>query len=379
MDVLVYGDTERSPTLRHEVPVAIGDPFLYLEADGRKVVLTNALERDRIAAVLPEAELLLADQLGMFELIAAGLPRDAIELELVLRAVRHAGVTAALVPGELPVVVADHLRASGIELTVDAPGFAARRRAKTGAELESVLRAQRAAEAGMAAAERTLRAARVEGDALVREDGSPLTAEHVRAALRAACAEHGASAPPDVLVTTAWSGGGHDPGSGPLPADLPVTVDLWPRDEAGGCHADMTRTFVVGAVLPEVAAAHAVVVEALAAARALVRPGVTGREVYDAAAQVVEDAGHPTVRTRAAGETLTHGFYFGLGHGVGLDVHEAPLLSLAGRDPLVAGDVIALEPGIEGMPFGGARVEDLLLVTEAGSETLTAYPYDLQP
>jgi Xaa-Pro aminopeptidase len=224
-----------------------------------------------------------------------------------------------------------------------------------------------------------LRAARIEGDALVREDGEPLTAEDVRGALRAACAAEGAPAPADALVTTAWSGGGHDPGAGPLPANLPVTIDLWPQDEASGCYADMTRTFVVGTPTDEVLAARDVVREALEAARALARPGVTGKALYEAAADVIEAAGYPTLRTRAEGETLTRGFYFSLGHGVGLDVHEAPAVGLTGRDPLVPGDVIALEPGLEGMPFGGVRYEDVLLITDDGCETLTQYPYDLAP
>ena len=76
----------------------------------------------------------------------------------------------------------------------------------------------------------------------------------VRAAVRAACAAEGAPAPPDIMVTSALSGGGHDPGSGPLPAGLPIVVDLWPCDEQSGCWADMTRTFVAGEVTGEVAA-----------------------------------------------------------------------------------------------------------------------------
>ena len=113
-------------------------------------------------------------------------------------------------------------------------------------------------------------------------------------------------------------------GAGPLPAHLPIEIDLWPRDETSGCWADMTRKFVVGSVTDEVAALHAVVLEAVEAVRALIRPGVSGRALYDAAAEVIERAGHPTLRTRVPGEALEHGFCFSLGHGVGLDLHEAP-------------------------------------------------------
>ena len=207
-----------------------------------------------------------------------------------------------------------------------------------------------------------------------------LTAEAVRDTIRTACAAAGAPAPADIMVATAWSGGGHEPGSGPLPAGLPITIDLWPQHEESGCWADMCRTFVVGDVPEQVTTLHDVVLEAIEAARALVRPGVTGRELYDCAASVIERSGWPTQRTRTPGETLSHGFYFSLGHGVGLEVHEPPYLGLAGRDPLVPGDVIAMEPGIENVPgIGGVRVEDLVLVTDDGCETLTDYPYGLTP
>jgi Xaa-Pro aminopeptidase len=366
--LLIYGDTERSATLRHEVPLAIGDPFLFIQSDGAPLIVTNPLERERIARALPDAELVMMNELGFLELVRGGMSRADAELEVVARAVRRAGVEAAAVPPELPVAVADRLRADGIELKVDGDAFEMRRRAKNSFELAGIRRAQKAAEAGMSAAAALLRS------------GDPLTAEQVRATIRETCAAAGAPAPPDIMVTSALSGGGHDSGSGPLPAALPIVIDLWPRDEDTGCWADMTRTFVRGEVSAEVAALRDVVRDALESVRAATRPGVTGRELYEIAAGIVEAAGHPTQRTAKPGETLTQGFYFSLGHGVGLELHEEPSLGLSGREPLVAGDVVAVEPGIEGLPgIGGVRYEDLLLVTDAGCETLTDYPYELTP
>jgi Xaa-Pro aminopeptidase len=375
--ILLYGDTIRYPSMRHEIPLEILDPLLFVSHEGRALVMTSSLEAARIAQALPEAELLTIDQLGLFELVEGGMPRDEAELETAIRALRRWGVEGAVVPGDLPVALADRMRGAGVAIEVDGRTVEGRRRVKTPAELAGIRRAQRAAEAGMAVAEQLIRGARRDGG-LLHHDGEPLTAERVRAAIRAACAAAGAPAPPDIMVVSALSGGGHDPGSGPLPAELPITVDLWPRDEESGCWADMTRTFVNGRVSDRVAALRDVVREALEAARAAARPGVSGRALYDLAADVVERAGYPTQRTRTPGESLTHGFYFSLGHGVGLEVHEPPGLGLAGGETLVAGDVLAMEPGIEGLEgIGGVRLEDLVLITEDGSETLTSYPYDL--
>jgi Xaa-Pro aminopeptidase len=375
--ILLYGDTVRSPALRHEVPLEIVDPFLFVARDGDAFVLTSALEVARVQAALPGATVQLRDAFGWFELIEEGLPREEADLEVAVRALREWGIEEAVVPGDLPVAVADRLRAEGLRVEIDSRAVQSRRRVKSPAELDGILRAQRAAEAGMAAAEELIRGASHAGDDL-EHGGEPLTAETVRAAVRAACADAGAPAPPDIMVVSLRSGGGHDPGSGPLPAGLPITIDLWPRDDASGCWADMTRTFVNGEVTPATAELRDVARAALEAARAAARPGIGGRALYDIAAEIVEQAGFPTQRTRTPGETLSHGFYFGLGHGVGLEVHEPPGLGLAGGDALVAGDVIAIEPGVEGIEgVGGVRFEDLLLITEDGCETLTDYPYEL--
>jgi len=380
-DVLICGDTLRSPEMRHEVPLGIGDPFLYLESDGRRAVLTNVLEVDRIAQQAPDLERLLGEQFGRDELIAEGLSYEEVDRALYVRAVNHFGITTAVVPPDFPLAVADRLRAEGVALSVDDDLFVERRRRKTDAELAGIRRATEAGLAGLAECARTLREASIDGDQM-RLDGELLTSEIVRARVREVCARAGAPAPDDIIVAAMRPGDavGHESGSGPLPAHAPICLDLWPQDEESGCWADMTRTFVRGEISDGIAGLHALVLEAHERACAAVRPGVRGVDVYGVACDVFEAAGQPTQRTKKPGETLRHGFYFGLGHGVGLEVHEAPALGRTGRDPLIAGDVIAVEPGTVDPDHGGMRVEDLLLVTEDGYENLTAdFPYDLTP
>ena len=272
--VLICGDTLRSPEMRHEVPLGIGDPFLYLEIDGRRAVLTNVLEVDRIAQQAPELERLLGEQFGRDELIAQGLSYEAIDRELYVRAVRELGIAAALVPPDFPLAVADRLRAEGIELTADDNLFVERRRRKTDAELAGIRRASHAAVAGVEECARVLREAEIVGDGL-RYDGEVLTSEALRARIREVCARLGAPAPDDIIVAPMRPGDavGHESGSGPLPAHAPICLDLWPQDEASGCWADMTRTWVRGDISDAVADLHRLVLEAHERSLAATRPG----------------------------------------------------------------------------------------------------------
>src|SRR6185312_5793156 len=138
----------------------------------------------------PDAELVLGEELGLDELVASGMPRYEIEIELCARLCARLDLRTVAEPPELPVVLSDRLRADGIEVRPDHELFEARRRAKNAAELAGIRRAQVAAEAGMAACAAMLRAAEATGAELPR-DGAPLLAEDVRAAIRDACAEHG--------------------------------------------------------------------------------------------------------------------------------------------------------------------------------------------
>jgi Xaa-Pro aminopeptidase len=203
----------------------------------------------------------------------------------------------------------------------------------------------------------------------------------VRARIREVCAERGAPADEDIIVAAGPAGAsGHEQGSGPVPAGVPVIVDIWPRDERSGCFSDMTRTFVTGGEpAGDVVRWHSLAHTALQRVYEQVRPGVTGRDLFAAACEVFEEAGEPTQRTKAEGETLLDGFFHSLGHGVGLEVHEEPSLGRTGVDPLVPGDVVAIEPGCYRKGYGGVRLEDLVLVTDDGFERLTDFRYELAP
>jgi Xaa-Pro aminopeptidase len=375
-DVLIWADTLRSPEMRHEVPVPVPDPFLYLERNGERHVVISPLEVERVQGqdgIKPHP----LEEFGWDELVKQGLPAEEVGLGTYVQAVKDLGITKAVVPPMFPVELADRLRAEGIELTPDRETFTQRRRVKSQAELEGIKRAQRGAEAGMDAARELFRRTEEQDGRLV-VDGETLTCERVRLAIQQAFTDRSLLSEEFIVSHGAQTAIGHEMGFGEIKPNEPIVIDLWPRDRDSSCYADMTRTYVVGMPDEELAEFHRLVHEALQQSIAAIKAGVAGRDVYVLVSELFHEAGYPTGLHKEPGQVLEDGFFHGLGHGVGLEVHEQPWLS---RYPgeLMTGDVITLEPGLYRSGYGGCRLEDLVLVTADGGELLTDYPYELEP
>ena len=321
--------------------MGIGDPFLYLENEGRRAATVSILDAPKVVEL--GIEVIDATALGGDDLIASGVPRLEIEGELCLRAAQALGVTEATVPPDFPLFVADHLRANGIELTVDDEEFMRRRRVKSEVQLAGIRRAQKAADAAMATARDLIHALR-----------PGLLSEDVRAAMQAVAEEHGCELSDDAIVSHGGQAAiGHESGSGEIGAGEPVVVDIWPRDRASRCYADMTRTFVAGGGEPpeELAEYWRLTKDSLERVYADLRAGASGRTLFERSCEPYIEAGQPTQLTKEPGKPLEDGYFDGLGHGIGLEVHERPFMGRIG--------------------------DDLVVVTADGYEVLTDFPYDL--
>jgi Xaa-Pro aminopeptidase len=373
-DVLIYADTMRSPEMRHEVPVAIPDPFLYIERDGRRLVLVSALELERVTAAGLEA--ISPERYGIDDLLRDGMRMPDAMLEVQLRAVHELGLTSAVVPPSFPLELADHLRANGLDVFADRELFEGRRRRKTEVEVEGLRRAQRAVEAALDVAREILRRAETNGTLVL--DGAPLTSERIKAEIEQVFNAHGVVAEHLIVAHGPQTSIGHEDGSGAILPNEPIVFDLFPKDRETGVYTDMTRTYVVGTPSDEVLEYHRLAKEALDRVVAAAKPGVNGRELMQITCDLFAEHGYPTQLTKKPGEVLTSGFFHGLGHGVGLEVHEPPAMSRSGDD-LVVGDVIAIEPGLYRAGMGGVRLEDVAIVTEDGLDVVTDYPYELEP
>ena len=169
----------------------------------------------------------------------------------------------------------------------------------------------------------------------------------------------------DIIV----AGGAHGALPHAVPRDVPIAPDTLVVVDMGARHAgyasDCTRTVATGTLPPALEEAYAVCLEAQRAALAACRAGVLSKELDSVARGIIADAG--------LGDRFGHG----LGHGVGLDIHERPWLRQEGGEVLQTGMVVTIEPGIYLEGVGGVRIEDLAIVTDDGCEVLTRVPTDL--
>ena len=283
------------------------------------------------------------------------------------------GVESVSVPKQFPVATADGLRDRGVEITSETEGPVGEIRAiKTDEEIEWIHEVQTANEAAMARVEELLSAASIDGDHLVY-DGEPLTSERVKTELEKTLLEERCGLDEAIVASGAQGADPHDRGSGPLEANVPIVVDIFPRSKETKYHGDMTRTFVVGEPSEQARECYDLTEEAFEAALDAIEPGATGADVHAAACEVYEEAGYPTLRSDPTTET---GFIHSTGHGIGLDVHEGPAVSPSNDEPLEPGHVVTIEPGLYDPEVGGVRIEDLVAITENGYRNLTDYPIE---
>ncbi|MCA1723793.1 MAG: M24 family metallopeptidase, partial [Thermomicrobia bacterium] len=146
----------------------------------------------------------------------------------------------------------------------------------------------------------------------------------------------------------------------PIRAGEPVVIDMGARYE--GYSGDLTRTVIVGEPDEQFRRVYDTVLRAMRHAEEVARPGMTGGELDAAARGVIAEAGY--------GDAFLHG----LGHGIGLQVHEAPSARKEGEDVFAAGMSLTIEPGIYLPDWGGVRIEDLVVFTPTGIANLTDAP-----
>ena len=381
LPLLFYADGYKFPDVYHLTRFLTPDPIVALEQDGDIVILTRSLEEGRARKESRATQVLNMDEFGLAELTMKGFQDDDLTARILKRFLDSRGITTVSVPPYFFVGLADRLRAMGIRLEI-ATDLEARRRAKRQDEIDALEQAQRATEDAWAKGVDAIRRATVRSDGILELDGGVFTAERLRSIIEGRLLELGCQTEDTIVAPGPQAADPHMSGAGPLRAKQAIVMDIFPQHKTTRYFADMTRTVSKGDPGPEIRKMYEVVQRAQDEGIAMLRPGITGREVHEHVEDIIFAAGYDTLRPgqqhgpRKDG-ALPRGFIHGTGHGVGLEIHEAPSVGRAGTMPLAAGDVVTVEPGVYDPDIGGVRLEDMLVITEQGSVNLTRAPRQL--
>ena len=295
--------------------------------------------------------------------------RETANAQAAAECLRRAGITHVEGDRTLPLLVVDCARQAGIVVECDPERWVKERRAKTLSEIAHLREAQRVTEGAILLACQTIARAEARVDGVLLHGGAPLTSERVRAMVDHWLLEQGYVNPMSIIAGGPGAADCHFYGYGELRTSQPVIVDIFPRNRESRYNGDCTRTVVHGEIPEEVKRMHAAVRSAKAAAEKVIKVGATGEAVHRATVAAMLAAGYawglPAADAPLSYCAITHG----TGHGIGIDVHEPPLLDLKGP-ALLAGEALTVEPGLYRRDLGGVRIEDMVIVTEHGCENL---------
>jgi Xaa-Pro aminopeptidase len=349
------------------------DPYLAFTVDGRRFAVITAGECGRMAKESAFDEILLLNEVREATARRFKLPKNMQpELhQIVLHLAEIHGIPTFRVGSRFPAGLARKLREAGMTLDIaDDNGLFPERQIKTAAEVEALRKGNRASEAGFRIVAKTLVESKIRNGKLVH-GGRTLTAERLRDLINHAALDAGAAALHTIAAPGDQAVDNHCVGHGPLCAGELIVVDIFPRRIEDGYWGDMTRTYLKGRasdaqrrLVRTVRAAHKLAID-------MIKPGVTGGKVHDAVQAFFDKEGYETVRD----SNNPKGFFHALGHGVGLEIHEEPVMRSKAPCKLREGMVVTVEPGLYYHGLGGCRIEDVVHVVPGGCELISRAPY----
>jgi Xaa-Pro aminopeptidase len=362
-------------SIYHRIRHSIGDTIVYIDLGGGKTyAIMRAIEMHRAR----KAEVAKHIHCPNDFTPEGGLSgdRDTSNAQAAAELLAQHGITEITADRTLPLLFHHYLQGRGIAVHCDTDLGVTERRSKDAWEVEQLRVAQSATEQAIRRACEWIATSEAGTGGVLQRDGAPLTSERVREFIELDLMRQNYANVPYIVAGGPVGADCHDSGSGELRTGEPIIIDVFPRNRATLYNGDCTRTVVHGEIPDEVARMHADVVDAKRAATAAIGVGVTAEQVHLAAVDVFMKRGrHIGLPGDDDPDTLAC-YVHGTGHGIGLDVHEPPILDLGGPY-LVRGDAITIEPGLYCRAIGGIRIEDIVIVTDLGGESLNTIPEGL--
>ena len=346
------------------------DPFIFLEKQGRRILLMNDLEIDRARQTASVDDVISYSDIE--KKVQGKRKRKPLYARVLAEFLRNQKAKKTAVSSDFPMGLARALKNEGIRLRPVKGPFHPEREIKSSKEIQALIHATKIAESGMARAFEVLTASKIRKDRKLFWGKKILTSEILRVEIESAILRAGGEARMDSIV----AGGEqacdpHARGTGPLLANELIILDIFPRDAKTGYFGDITRTVIRGMASDAQRELWDLCLQGQKQALQALKPGINGLALQNEIRELFAKAGYPT----EIHEGRWRGFFHGLGHGLGLEIHELPRVATPN---LKKGIVITVEPGIYWPGVGGVRHEDVIVLTAKGNRLLTSHPKPLE-
>lgn len=366
-NLLMVADSDHDANMLYATGMFVPDPFIYLRLRGRATIVMSDLEIDRARKQAPHCRVV---SLSAYQkkLRAEGVKSPKLA-HVIHTFMRERGVRRVTAPHNFPLGLADELRRLGVSVKANPGGFFPEREQKSSAEVKKISAALVMAEVGMAEAMQALRASKIGRDGRLIHHNVPLTSEKLRSVIDTAILQANGLAAHTIVAGGKQGCDPHECGYGPLRANEPIIIDIFPRSQKTGYFGDITRTVVRGRASEGIRRLYDTVLRGQKLAFRKVRAGVPTTDVHQAVQEFFVQQGYKTGRRNGRME----GFFHGTGHGLGLDIHESPRMGATSTGKLKPGHVVTVEPGLYYPELGGVRLEDVALVTTNSARNLTRF------
>jgi Xaa-Pro aminopeptidase len=349
----------------------VAGPFIYFRFDSKCHVVVNDLQMVRARRKAPECRVISYNQ--CVEKLRREVKRPGLAAVISLL-FRERRLRKVFVPANFPHGLARELRNYKIKVRIKKDGLFPQREFKSADELKKINGALIMAEVGLAEGIQALKTSKIGRDGKLLYHGVHLTSEKLRAVIDTAVLQAGGLPAHTMVAGGAQACDPHEPGHGPLRAHEPIILNVFPRSQKTGYFGDLTRTVVRGRASDAVRRLYETVTRALDVAFAKLSPQNRAIDVHATMQKYFNAQGYKTCKKNRR----MHGFFHGAGHGLGLDLREAPRLGPRSRDLLAIGQVVTLEPGLYYPGIGGVRLEDVATLTPQGARNLTKFEKTLE-
>ena len=355
---LIIADSEKDSSMFYATRISVPDPFIWLEVDGKTKIYVSVLEFGRAQK-----------EAAVDEVINDSRFTENSFSDRLDSILKENGIGKVIVPETMEIRYVKMLERGNVKIEMKSGTFFEKRKIKSEEEIEKIAKVQEVAERSMTKAIRMIRESEIKKGNKLYYQGKVLTSELVREAIHIELLKGGCGFEPSIVACGEQSADPHQMGKGPLFANKPIVIDIFPKSYESKYFADITRTVVKGKASLEIRKMYQTVLEAQRKAINEIKSGIKAGTLDVLIREYFEEHKFETVFVGNP-----KGFIHSTGHGVGIDIHENPSIRKTSEEILETGNVITIEPGLYYPGIGGVRIEDLVVVTKEGARNLTKFP-----